>query len=310
MSQLINYWPLGLLIGFMTGHRLWLSEKTMNFLTGAYHYPPITESIAQSTIETAFINWVDPKAPHKIAEVVERAKKRRSLPLITLEPFADPAIPNGSQTLVKDVTNGAYQHHLKASLAELCRSEQPVLLRFAHEMDHTGQYPWSVKQGSDYVRLYRSVWNEAQKLSCRRLHWVWSPAGDGDSRQFWPGNDAVDLIGVSVYTSPRWNTDGKLSSFEEVYGRKRWLHNLYRKPILIAEMGISGELEKRKEWLTRARAATAKYPELIGWVYFSAPQPRWIPLPTGHEDWSLPFPVLELVTAPLGPHQPQILSKP
>lgn len=302
MLRLIHYWPLGLLIGFVTGYRLWLSEPSINFLTGVYQYPPTAKSVPHSSIETAFVNWVDPMAPQQIAEVLKRAKMRRSLPLINLEPFADPAIPNGNQTLVDDVASGVYRHYLKASLAELCRPEQPVLLRFGHEMDHTGQYPWSVKQGTDYVRLYRSVWNEAQRPRCRRLHWVWSPSGNGDPRQFWPGGDAVDLIGVSLYTSPRWNASGQLSSFEQLYERRRWLHYLYRKPILIAEMGIGGEAETRKAWLVQAREASLKYPELIGWVYFSAPQPRWIPLPTGHEDWTLPSPVLELVTAPSGSH--------
>jgi endoglucanase len=299
MFRMINYWPLGLLVGFLAGHRIWLSETRLNFLTGVYHYPEVAESLPHSTIETAFVNWVDPIAPQQIAQVLQRAKQRRSLPLITLEPFADPALPNGNQTLVNDVIRGLYQHHLRASLAELCRLDQSVLLRFAHEMDHTGQYPWSVEKGPEYVRLYRSVWSTAQASGCRRLHWVWSPAANGDPRQFWPGGDAVDLIGVSVYTSPRWNKNGKLSSFKDMYEHRRWLFNLYQKPILIAEMGVSGELEQRKTWLIEARSALKHYPELIGWVYFSAPQPRWIPLPTGHEDWSLPLPELQLVSKPL-----------
>lgn len=53
--------------------------------------------------------------------------------------------------------------------------------------------------------------------------------------------------------------------------------------------------------LPRPWAAVARYPELIGWVYFNAPQPRWIPLATGHEDWTLPDPLLLLVTAPPEP---------
>ena len=298
MKCLKHLWPLGLLLGFLAGLPLWSVQRSLSFFTGAYRYPQVTESLPHSSIEPAFVSWVDPLAPQVIAAVMERARKRRSLPLFTVEPFAAPARPEAQSTLVDDVVRGDYNQRIEAVLEQVCRPDQPVLLRFAHEMDNTGQYPWSVTSGEDYVRLYRTVWAQAQQLRCRRLHWVWSPAGNGDPRRFWPGADAVDLIGVSVYSSPRWTENGELRSFAQVYDRRRWLHVQFRKPLLVAEMGVSGTEQQRRRWLIDARAAIRNYPELIGWVYFSAPQPRWIPLPTGHEDWSLPAALLVLVSAP------------
>jgi beta-mannanase len=300
MHKLRQLWPFGLLVGFVAGLPFWEPQRSTAFLSGAYRYPNVAEPLPHSNVEATFVSWVDPTASQQIAAALAMAQRRRSLALITLEPFADPALAEGSRTLVRDVEQGRYDARLDVLLDQLCRPQQPVLLRFAHEMDHTGQYPWSVRQGADYVRLYRAVWQRAHQQSrCRRLHWVWSPAGNGDARPFWPGGDAVDLIGVSVYSSPRWSRRGELSSFAEIYDRRRWLHANYRKPVLIAEMGISGTTEQRRRWLLEARDALARYPELIGWVYFNAPQPRWIPLETGHEDWTLPSALSALVTAPL-----------
>ena len=299
MHKLRQLWPLGLLLGFVAGLPFWSPLRSTAFLSGAYRYPSVAEPLPHSSVEATFVSWVDPTASQQIAAALATAQRRRSLALITLEPFADPALAEGPRTLVRDVEQGRYDARLDVLLDQLCRPQQPVLLRFAHEMDHTGQYPWSVRQGSDYVRLYRAVWQRAQQPRCRRLHWVWSPAGNGDARPFWPGGDAVDLIGVSVYSSPRWSRRGELSSFAEIYDRRRWLHAQYRKPLLIAEMGVSGSLEQRRRWLLDARDALARYPELIGWVYFNAPQPRWMPLSTGHEDWTLPSALTALVTAPL-----------
>jgi beta-mannanase len=298
MTALRTLWPLGLVAGFLAGLPFWSPQRNVAFLTGAYRYPSVADSLPNSTIETAFVSWVDPTAPAQIDHLLDRAKRRRSLAMLSLEPFADPARPNGHRTLVDDVINGAYQQRLTVVLKALCRPDQPVLLRFGHEMDNTNQYPWSVRRGSDYVRLYRAVWAQAQQPRCRRIHWVWSPAGNGDSSVFWPGGDVVDLIGVSVYSSPRWSRNGELHSFAQVYERRRWLHLQFRKPLLVAEMGVTGTDQQRRRWLIEAREAIRWYPELIGWVYFSAPQPTWIPLVTGHEDWSLSSELLDLVTHP------------
>ena len=297
MTTLRTLWPLGLLAGFMAGLPLWAPHRHLPFLTGAYRYPPVAESLPNSSIETAFVSWVDPDAPGHIKELLDRARHRRSLAMVSLEPFADPSRADGNRTLVEDTVRGIYQPRLRTILQALCRPDQPVLLRFAHEMDHTGQYPWSVRRGDDYVRLYRAVWGEAQQPRCRRVHWVWSPSGNGDARPFWPGADAVDLIGVSVYSSPRWQANGHLRSFAEVYEQRRWLHLHFRKPLLVAEMGVSGTPLQQRRWLESARAAITRYPELIGWVYFSAPQPHWIPIRTGHEDWSLSSADLDLVSS-------------
>lgn len=303
MKCLKRLWPLGLLVGFAVGLPLWSVQRNLSFFTGAYRYPHVVEPLPHSSIETAFVSWVDPSAPQQIVSVLERARSRHSLALITLEPFPDPTRTGANRTLVSDVVRGYYDQPIKAVLKQLCRPNQPVLLRFAHEMDNTGQYPWSVPRGDDYVRLYRAVWSQAQHPRCGRIHWVWSPAGNGASGSFYPGADAVDLIGVSVYSSPRWSRSGQLRSFAQVYGDRRWLHQQFRKPLLVAEMGVSGTEQQRRRWLIDAGYALRNYPELLGWVYFSAPQPRWIPLPSGHEDWSLPPALLDLVSSPQ-PSQP------
>jgi beta-mannanase len=298
LKALQRIWPLGILLGFVAGVPLWSTQANSTFFSGAYRYPEPDKPLAHSSIDSTFVSWVDPLAPRHISSFLDRARQRGSLPLITLEPFPNPSRLHSDRTLVRDVVRGDYNQSIRAVLDSLCRPGQPVLLRFAHEMDNTGQYPWSVRHGEDYVRLYRAVWAKARHPKCKRVHWVWSPAGNPDAALFWPGGDVVDLIGVSVYSSPRWSRNEGLRSFAQVYGQRRWLHREFRKPLLVAEMGVSGDPEQRRRWLLDAREAIRGFPELIGWVYFSAPQPTWIPLATGHEDWTLSPRLLDLVVSP------------
>lgn len=296
MKCLKRLWPLGLALGLVAGVPFWFSQRRVLFYSGVYRYPHVDEPLPHSSIDAAFVSWVDPKAPQQIISLLDQARARKSLALITLEPFPDPSLPRSDRSLLRDVIEGRYNRHIKAVFEPLCAQERPVLLRFAHEMDNAGQYPWSVGNGEDYIRFYRSVWAQARQPRCRHLHWVWSPAGNDHSASFWPGSDAVDLIGISVYSSPRWSPDGQLRDFAQVYEQRRWLYRRFRKPMLVAEMGVSGADEGRRRWLIDARHAIRHYPELLGWVYFSAPQPTWISLPEGHEDWSLPPTLLHLIT--------------
>lgn len=111
MTTLRTLWPLGLLAGFMAGLPFWMPQRPVAFLTGAYRYPTVADSLPNSSIETAFVSWVDPTAPEQIDALLDRAKRRRSLAMLSLEPFADPARPNGQRTLVDDVVQGAYRPH-------------------------------------------------------------------------------------------------------------------------------------------------------------------------------------------------------
>lgn len=293
-------WPLGLLLGFGLGIAQWPLRREGALLSGLYSYPEPVHVQPHSTLEPAFVSWLDPAAPDRLTALLARARQRRSLPLVTLEPFEDPAAgAAGALPLDRAVEQGRYDHRLLPLLERLCRPDQPVLLRFAHEMDQRAQYPWAFRDGRQYIRLYRAVWSRAQQPRCRQLQWIWSPAGGGDPRPFWPGGDAVDLIGISVFSAPRWSASGEPSSFAALVERRRWLYRLYAKPMLIAEMGISAAPDAQRRWLLAARRALVRYPELVGWVYFDAPQPRAMPLPGGPLDWSLPPAARALVTAPL-----------
>jgi beta-mannanase len=119
------------------------------------------------------------------------------------------------------------------------------------------------------------------------LIWVWSPAGEPNAAQFWPGSSRVDVIGTSIYSSRAWSPTAQAASFAALMQERRSRLGQFRKPWLISEMGISGNPQEQHQWLSQLQQQLSQFPEVRGLVYFNAPQPASMPLKTGPEDWRL-----------------------
>jgi endoglucanase len=256
-------------------------------IVGLYEYQLNDTKNSQLDLMVDFFDWNAPDLQSKVQAFLKQSRQQRRLPLLNLEPFADQASGRGNADLLSDVLTGHYDKRLQ-TLANTLRAESlPVLLRFGHEMDKTGQYAWGFSDPKHYITLYQYVYSKLNGKAMPHVRWVWSPAGTPEADRFWPGHAYVDLIGISIYASRAWTTDHSLESFSEILQRNLWLSQRYGRPLLVAEAGVSGSAVDQQRWIKDAVVAMAKFPEVCGLVYFQAPQPNWMPLPTGHENWQL-----------------------
>jgi beta-mannanase len=264
-----------------------LSNPPHSPLLGLYEPSPSAAQKGSMDLAATFFNWNDPDLLDQVEEFLAQARTQRRLPLLTLEPFPDKAAGRRDADLLPDVVAGRYDATLQALGDVLAKEPGPVLLRFGHEMDITGQYAWSYENPAQYIQLYRSVFHRINAQRLPQVRWVWSPAGSPTAHQFWPGDAHVDLIGISIYASRAWTSDGSLQGFAEQLAEKNLLHRRFRRPLLVAETGVSGSAAEQRRWLAAALESLPQFPEVCGLVYFHAPQPSWMPLPSGHENWQL-----------------------
>lgn len=262
-------------------------------LVGLYEYQTSSAQGAPFDLEATFLDWNDPELLPQLRRFLQLAASRRRIPLLTLEPFPNRLAGRSNHHLLADVLAGRHDPALAGIARILAAHPGPVLLRFAHEMDKEGQYPWAYREPNRYIRLYHYVFGRISAQRPTNVRWVWSPAGTPRADRFWPGDAYVDLIGLSIYASRAWHPDRALESFTQQVDQKRWIAQRYGRPLLIAEVGVSGPAADQQDWLRQALEMLPRYPELCGLVYFQAPQPVWMPLRTGHEDWSLKPSVLQ-----------------
>src|SRR6185503_14688316 len=105
--------------------------------------------------------------------------------------------------------------------------------------DLTLLYPWSGTDPSLYRAAFRHVVEVFRSEGADNARWVWSPAGEARALDFYPGDDVVDYVGLTVLGDARWDAE---LGFEPRQTMADVLRPRYArfaalgKPIMIAEL--------------------------------------------------------------------------
>ena len=122
-------------------------------------------------------------------------------------------------------------------------TRQQVLVRWAQEPELTGLYPWSLQDPAPYIDSFQRLHRIFQEEGVTNAIWVWSPAGNANVLDYYPGEQYVDMVGITVLENRDWNIkNGQQaeSSFDELFGEKYRTVAAAGKPVIIAEFGVSG----------------------------------------------------------------------
>ena len=204
----------------------------------------------------------------------ERIGIRRML--VSWEPWAPVPVAWGTALQARpqpgysnlDIARGAQDRYILAFARSLARFRGTVYLRFAHEMNGYW-YPWS--HGSRaYVYAWRRMVRIFEVAGARNVRFVWSVNPNlydtqrewrRGLRAYWPGSRYVDAIGSTMIDF------GGIKSYsvDRFTPRLRWLHDTYRKPVVLTEVNTA--YGNRLRWLADLRAALATMPwiDVVTW---------------------------------------------
>lgn len=196
--------------------------------------------------------------------------------MITWEPGerTDAAAPDAGSVGLAQIASGAADDELDTFLRQLDAFPGQVDLRFAHEMNGSW-YSWAGEPAL-YLRAWMRVHDRIDQLAPRvRMVWsvnnVDSPSSNTLER-YWPGRDAVDIIGIDGYNCLRgWESPAQV--FTSAYSRVSVLDSTA--PIWLtetssceAESSVSGSAGHSKAaWITQLLSSTAM-PRVAAVVWF------------------------------------------
>ncbi len=217
-----------------------------------------------------FISW---DKPNDLSRFIVASRMKQRFPLVTIEPWTTAS--NDGHNLLADTANGANDAVIRADAQAIkAQAPQVIIVRFAHEMELTDNYPWAIANPSLYIQAYRHYVDLFRAEGATNVLWMWSPAGNGDAPRFYPGDAYVDSVGLTILSNKEWDlsvgaTDAL--SFDELFGVKYRTVERFGKPIFIAEFGVANNADSRQAaWLQNAYASFAHYPLLRGVVYFNS----------------------------------------
>jgi hypothetical protein len=209
------------------------------------------------------------------SEAVAMSWQRHAVPIITWEPV----IPNSgtSQPKLADIYNGTWDSYIDAWANAAKAQGQPVVIRFAPEMNGTW-YSWSEGQwgnkSGDFVKAWRYLHDRFSAAGADNVLWLWSPNRVDYQHtplsQVFPGDAYVDWVGMSGYYR---ETTGA-PDFGTTFGKTLdALRAVTAKPIFISETGAdSGDTANDVVWVNNFFAGLAAQPDVIGFSWFNEPK--------------------------------------
>jgi endoglucanase len=242
--------------------------------------------LALSQLPLGLEHWyVHQDEPELLAGALAHARNQRTV-MVTVEPFPT----SGQKTPVLTAILAGERDAEIRQLAGVARAVEPqvVLLRWGHEMDLTGLYPWSTDSPASYRAAYRRVVDIFREEGATNVRWIWSPAGNSGAEAFYPGDDVVDYVGLTILGDAEWDRlfGYPPRSFAELLRPKYRLGAAFGKPIVVAELGVSGPPERQRAWMAATSEALSAYPQIRAISYFNDVNVPNNHLPT-QPDWRI-----------------------
>ncbi len=240
-------------------------------------------------IEHLFLPWEDVYLPSLNDADAYALDHNRAL-LVTLEPWTwSRSERNTAQYLRRGIFAGEYDQNMRDICTVIGGLKSPVTLRWAHEMDDSsGQFIWAGWKPEDYIAAFRRM-----TTICREeapgLKVMWSPLGDDKMAAYYPGDEFVDIVGISVFGLQQWDKDkfGRDRAYTEVMEPRYRRAAAFGKPVVVAELGYSGDEAYVNDWENSVRVTRPELANLVGVVYFDQREVYPWPENYGLPDWRI-----------------------
>ncbi len=127
--------------------------------------------------------------------------------------------------MLGDINNGVYDNEINTLIDNLAALNRPIYFRFGYEFDgpHNGYDPTAFK--SAWIKIYQMIESKGVMDQFSMVWHSWSSCdanfGNYASTEWYPGDDYVDMVGISIFTSQECNYSGvdNLVDFARLRGK-------------------------------------------------------------------------------------------
>ena len=203
---------------------------------------------------------------------------RGSTPQITWEPWDN--VRGGSRQpdyTLASIIRGRHDAYIRSWARDLRGYGGRVLLRFAQEMNGV-VYPWAEKQNTnrpgEYARAWRRVHDIFTAEGATNVLWVWSPVTGLIVPGQYPGDDYVDIVGLSGFNGGTVLPWGGWRSFSDAFNVPlQTVHRLApSKPVQISEVATADRGGSKTQWIKEMFDYLEANPWIRSVLWFDLPK--------------------------------------
>lgn len=206
-----------------------------------------------------------------------------SIPMITWEPWLNDfdlqeypfnaAAANKNKGGMKAIAEGKYDTYIDKWAADAKKFGLPFFLRWGHEMNDPYRYPWGQQNNApeDYIAAWQHVVSRFKAAGAANAVWIWSPHPAYSYKEFYPGHQFVDWIGLTALNYGTVATWSQWWSFSDIIGKAYTDLAFYNKPLMLTEFGSLEVGGDRAEWYRQALSSLPTgFPKVRAVVFFHA----------------------------------------
>ena len=186
---------------------------------------------------------------------------------------------------VFDILDGLYDYRFEIMAYQLKEVGHPILFRLNNEMNSDWTSYGSSACLDDpelYVMLWRKIYNIFKEVGVDNAIWVFNPndesfppAGYNASMAFYPGDEYVQVFGVTGYNTGTYYDElngEKWKSFKEIYDNiMEKHHHVYDEfPWIITEFASSSIGGDKVQWITDMFEQMHQYPNIKMAFWFNS----------------------------------------
>ncbi|MDQ3239554.1 MAG: hypothetical protein M3P33_03450 [bacterium] len=236
---------------------------------GMYDPHGVFNDSSQIGVDHYFIDWNDSDLT-SLKFDLDISTTRNRWAMVSVEPWSNKELDK--ETLLSDVNKGLYNSQINNVCNILKLHDKPAFVRWGHEMENvTGRYPWAIEDSAQYISAYQHFVDRCKAIYSKG-YYVWSPAGNKNLTNYWPGGKYIDYVGLSVYAFDQYDLKNysHKRSFQEIVSEKYDYVDKFEKPIMIAELGVNGDSEYQKKWIGEGLTTVGQFPKIKNIIYFNS----------------------------------------
>ena len=161
---------------------------------------------------------------------------------------------------IYEILDGKYDEYLTEYAKDIKSLKTPILFRINNEMNGD----WCGYSAYHYAKdaeLYRESWRYIYKIfkdnGVNNVLWVWNPNHKSfpnfswnNALLYYPGDEFVDIVGLTAYNTGNYYESEEWASFDELYlDYYKEFDRIFDKPLMITEFGSSIFGGDKVEWV-------------------------------------------------------------